>query len=399
MTFEEALRFLYPRTGDGGTKWSLGPTRELLSCLGDPQQHYPAIHVGGTNGKGSVCVLLAEALSAAGHRVGLYTSPHLVTVRERMVINGTPISEDAFAMWASQLEGAVVATGASFFEATTAIALADFAARGVDLAVVEVGLGGRLDSTNVVDSLVSAVTGVALEHTDYLGPSLDGIAREKAGIAKSGRPFLIGERDSALVQLMEQVAVDAGAIVRRIPPDEKYAGPLRLRGTHQRRNAAVASHVLRALPPEWRPDDAQMAAGFARAWLPGRLDRRGKWVFDVAHNPSGLSALLAGLQEEPLPRPLHALVGILGDKQWLDMLAAVSGAVDRLWVTLPPSTPPGRAWSLDDVRQSFPNATVESDFAAALEGVQRGGATMLVTGSFHTVGDAMARLPGFAPLG
>jgi dihydrofolate synthase/folylpolyglutamate synthase len=198
---------------------------------------------------------------------------------------------------------------------------------------------------------------------------------------------------------MEQVAVDAGAIVRRIPPDEKYAGPLRLRGTHQRRNAAVASHVLRALPPEWRPDDAQMAAGFARAWLPGRLDRRGKWVFDVAHNPSGLSALLAGLQEEPLPRPLHALVGILGDKQWLDMLAAVSGAVDRLWVTLPPSTPPGRAWSLDDVRQSFPNATVESDFAAALEGVQRGGATMLVTGSFYTVGDAMARLPGFAPLG
>jgi dihydrofolate synthase/folylpolyglutamate synthase len=149
--------------------------------------------VGGTNGKGSVCVLLAEALSAAGHRVGLYTSPHLVTVRERMVINGTPISEDAFAMWASQLEGAVVATGASFFEATTAIALADFAARGVDLAVVEVGLGGRLDSTNVVDSLVSAVTGVATSgrHSTALrvrrpaSPSRGGRFSSVSGIPRS----------------------------------------------------------------------------------------------------------------------------------------------------------------------------------------------------------------------
>ena len=336
---------------------------------------------------------------ASGCRVGLYTSPHLVTVRERMLVDGTPISEATFAIWATRLEEAIEATGASFFEATTAIALADFAARGIDIAVVEVGLGGRLDSTNVLDPLVSAVTGVTLEHTEYLGCSLEGIAREKAGIAKPGRPFVIGEQDPALATVMEEVALDAGAKVLRVPPREQYGGLLGLKGEHQRRNAAVAARVLQALPDDWQPDATAIARGFARARLPGRFDTRGKWIFDVAHNASGMSTLVAALRDVQPRQPRHALVGILGDKNWREMLALLNAEVDRLWVSIPPTAPPDRGWPLEEVREAFPDAMVEPDFGAALENVQRGAATVVVTGSFHTVGDAMARLPGFPPLG
>jgi dihydrofolate synthase/folylpolyglutamate synthase len=367
--------------------------------LGNPERHFESIHIGGTNGKGSAATLVAAALERAGRRVGLYTSPHLVDLRERMMVNGQPVSREAFVAWARALQGPIESSGASFFEATTAVAFADFAARGVELAVVEVGLGGRLDSTNVLDPLVSAVTSVALEHTEYLGDSLESIAREKAGIAKPGRPFVVGERDPALVALLTALGRDAGASPVVVPADAEYDGPLGLQGPHQRRNAALALAVLEALPPDCRPTDAEREGAFASARLPGRFDRRGAWLFDVAHNPAGIAALVEACAAQPLPRPVHALVGILGDKDWRGMLAAVRGVVDRLWLTMPPSAPPDRRWSLADAGAAVPDAVVEPDFDRALSGVQHGAATVVVTGSFHTVGDAMARLPGFAPLG
>ncbi len=356
------------------------------------------MHVGGTNGKGSVAVLVAEALRADGRRVGVYTSPHLIDVRERMVVNDDTITADAFAVWTAELQAAIEEVGASFFEATTAIALADFAARGVEIAVIEVGLGGRLDSTNVLDPLVSVVTGVSLEHTDYLGDTIEDIAREKAGIAKPGRPFVVGELEPRRAALLERLGADRGALPRPVAPEQQYSGVLALRGAHQRRNAAVAAEVLAALPDEWRPTRDAIARGFARARLAGRLDYRGKWILDVAHNPGGVAVLLAALAAEPPPRPLHALVGILKDKDWPQMLTALTAAVDGLWVTVPPTAPSERAWQLDRVRAAFPQAVVEPAFDVALAGVQHGAATVLVTGSFHTVGDAMMRLPGFAPL-
>ena len=155
----------------------------------------PSVHIGGTNGKGSVSTLVAAALAAAGWRVGLYTSPHLVSFRERIRVDGMPISEDAVAMWTTASRSSILGRKATFFEATTAIAFADFAARGAEIAVVEVGLGGRLDSTNVIHPLVSAVTKIERDHMKYLGDTLELIAREKAGIAKPGAPFVIGERD------------------------------------------------------------------------------------------------------------------------------------------------------------------------------------------------------------
>ncbi|MBP6444456.1 MAG: hypothetical protein KA267_10575, partial [Gemmatimonadales bacterium] len=200
MPYQDALDFLFPRTTQ--IKFGLDTTRALLDALGNPQRQYATIHVAGTNGKGSTASLIAEALGAAGFRVGLYTSPHLVSFRERIRVDGTPISEAAVAAWTALLQPTIVASGATFFEATTAIAFADFAARGVEIAVVEVGLGGRLDSTNVLEPLVTVVTHIALDHQRYLGDTLEAIAAEKAGIAKPGVPFVVGDPDPAIVAML-----------------------------------------------------------------------------------------------------------------------------------------------------------------------------------------------------
>jgi dihydrofolate synthase/folylpolyglutamate synthase len=358
--------------------------------------------VGGTNGKGSVCTLVYRALREAGYRAGLYTSPHLVDIRERFIVNDRPIPGAALARWDAELADTARETGASFFEVNTATAFADFAARGADVAVVEVGLGGRLDATNVLDPLVSCVTRIALDHTEYLGDDVVGIAREKAGIAKRGRPFIVGETEPALVEAMVTVAEGAGAAVTVVPPGDLYDGALGMGGAHQRRNAAVAEAVLKALPPAFRTSRADVERAFATATVPGRFDVRGKWIFDVAHNPDGVRSLVAALQNARPPRPIHALVGILGDKDWPGMLDLLRNAVDHVWVTDPPTAPSDRRWELDEVRKRLGTDSrfhVERDFGHALEQVQVSARTVLITGSFHTVGDAMARLPGFSPLG
>ena len=406
LTYRQALDFLYPRTTT--IKFGLDTTRALLAEVGNPHQVFPSIHVGGTNGKGSVVTLIAEALEQAGWKVGLYTSPHLVSFRERIRVNGSPLSEDAVATWTTRLEAAIRELGATFFEATTAIAFADFAARGVEIAVIEVGLGGRLDSTNVVSPLVSGVTRIARDHMKYLGDSLEAIANEKAGIAKPGAPFVIGETDPGLVTSLKGRAIEVrgsseGIIV--VPPDRQWSGPVGLAGPHQRRNAAVAEAILEALPAPYRPDLGAIERGFARAHVPGRFDRRGRWVFDVAHNPDGMRALVRAIDDARLPRPLHALVSILGDKEWPEMLVTLDGIVDRGVLTMAP-TAAERGWDATWLkawlnRADRPPARAQwslvPDFGQALTTVQEGAGTVLVTGSFHTVGDVMETL-GIEPV-
>ncbi len=204
LTYDEALDFLFPRTTT--IKFGLATTRALLKSLGNPHQVMPSIHIGGTNGKGSVSNLVAAALREAGWRVGLYTSPHLISFRERIQVDGVPLSEKAVATWIGRLMPFILERKATFFEATTALAFADFAARGAEIAVVEVGLGGRLDSTNVVRPLVSGVTKIERDHMKYLGDTLEQIAAEKAGIAKPGVPFVIGESDPGLVEVLRREA-------------------------------------------------------------------------------------------------------------------------------------------------------------------------------------------------
>ncbi|HSE27749.1 MAG TPA: folylpolyglutamate synthase/dihydrofolate synthase family protein [Gemmatimonadales bacterium] len=407
MNYASALDFLFPRTTT--IKFGLDTTRALLGSVGDPHRVLPAVHIGGTNGKGSACTLVAEALAEAGFRVGLYTSPHLVSFRERIRVGGEPISEAAVAMWTGRLRPGIERLGATFFEATTAIAFADFAARGAEIAVVEVGLGGRLDSTNVLEPLVSGVTHVALDHQKYLGDTLETIAREKAGIAKPGAPFVIGEPDRRLADVLARAAVEVGgarpADIRVVPPDRRWTGPLGLAGAHQRRNAAFAAAVLELLPAPWRPGAEHVAVAFARVRVPGRLDRRGRWLFDVAHNPDGVDALVAALRADPPRPPVHALVSILGDKDWPEMLVRLDAVTDVGILTVAP-TADARRWDLGWLaawlrRRDRPPARAEwhlvPDFHAALARAQAGAGTVLVTGSFHTVGDVMAAL-GLGPV-
>lgn len=410
-SYESALEFLFPRTTQ--IKFGLSTTRALLDALGNPQQFFPSIHIGGTNGKGSVSTLVASALEARGLRVGLYTSPHLVSFRERIRVNGVPISEVAVASWTAHLRDLIEAENATFFEATTAIAFADFAAREVDIAVIEVGLGGRLDSTNVLTPLVSAVTHIALDHQKYLGDTVELIAAEKAGIAKPGVPFVIGESDRALAEVLRSAgeasvgaAGPAAAFLPILVPGEhRWQGELGLRGPHQRRNAAVAEAVLAQLPEPLRPSSEDVAAGFAVAQLPGRLDWRGRWLFDVAHNPDGMASLVAALVESPPPGPVHALVSILGDKAWPEMLVALDRVVDHGVLTVAPSAD-ARRWDLGWLERWLadperPPARARwrlvPDFHQALREVEAGAGTVLVTGSFHTVGDVL-QVRGLSPV-
>jgi dihydrofolate synthase/folylpolyglutamate synthase len=406
LSYHEALEFLFPRTTT--IKFGLATTRALLRALGNPHQVMPSIHIGGTNGKGSVSTLIAAALREAGWRVGLYTSPHLISFRERIDVDGIPISEDAVGMWTSRLLSSILERKATFFEATTALAFADFAARGAEIAVVEVGLGGRLDSTNVVQPLVSAVTKIARDHMKYLGDSLELIACEKAGIAKPGVPFVIGETNPELVEVLRREArravrrADNGAQadIRVLPPDYEWCGPLSLTGPHQRRNAAVAHGVLAALPAPYRPTQEQLERAFGSARVPGRLDRRGRWLFDVAHNPDGMRSLVTALSALRQSRPVHALVSILGDKEWPEMLVQLDQVIDRGFLTIAP-TAAARGWDIEWLTRwlrdpNRPPARAEwalvPDFKDAIARAQDGAGTVLVTGSFHTVGDVMQEL-------
>jgi dihydrofolate synthase/folylpolyglutamate synthase len=242
----------------------------------------------------------------------------------------------------------------------------------------------------------------------YLGDTLEQIAHEKAAIAKPGAPFIIGETRPELVETLRLAAacsvrkLDAAARpdIRLVPADYEWRGPLALLGAHQRRNAGVAHGILMALPAPYRPTQEEVSRGFATASIPGRLDRRGKWIFDVAHNPDGMRALVRAVRELDLPRPLHALVSILGDKEWAEMLVLLDQVIDHGVLTLAP-TAASRGWDMEWLGRwlkdpSRPPARaswrVVPEFGAALEAAQKGAGAVLVTGSFHTVGDVMGEL-------
>jgi dihydrofolate synthase/folylpolyglutamate synthase len=396
-----------------------------LTALGRPERHFAAVHVGGTNGKGSTASLLAGILRCAGHRVGLYTSPHLVSFRERVVVDGAPISEEAVTVWAARLEAPARRLGASFFEVGTALAFADFAARGAEIAVVEVGLGGRLDATNVLRPLAAGVTRIALEHTEYLGSDPAGIAREKAGIAKPGVPFVTTEAGRELAEVLVGEASRRGAPAEWLEPSRclsavvagphgvgfdvetplrRYAGlETGLRGAYQAANALLAVRLAELIADAFPAGEAAIRTGLATTRVAGRFDVRGRWIFDVAHNPDGVRALAGALAAAAPPRPVVAVVAVLRDKAWREMLGLLGSAVDAMILTRAPSAPAERAWDVAAAGAwaagTGLRARATEDFDAALAAAAAEGATALVTGSFHTVGDAMARLPGTPPLG
>ena len=421
LTYESLISELFPRL-TGGIRWGLERTRELLASVDNPHEKFRTIHVAGTNGKGSVAASLASMLESAGHKTGLYSSPHLCTFRERIQIDGAAISRDDLVSAAADLWPKIQELAPSFFEATTAIGFHALARAGVDVAVIEVGLGGRLDSTNVITPELSIITNIALDHAEYLGSTLDSVAREKAGIIKKGVPVLTAERGDVALGEFRARASTAGAALHILAPNEPqaisfdthgtsfhYAGrewQTPLIGAHQAVNAALAIEAAHLLHGDLAVRGESVQAGLARVYWPGRMQIEQidsqHWVFDVAHNVAGVHALVDCISALALPRPLVVLIGILGDKDWNAMLPPLFGVADRVVLTRPPTAPANRSWDPERVLQAQPSAKaeVQDDFSAALAraaSLAESG-TVLVTGSFHTVGDALIALDR-APFG
>ena len=417
QTYRDALDFLYART-TGIWKLGLDRVEAFLHVLGDPHRSLRSLHIAGTNGKGSVCAMLEASLRAKGLRVAKYTSPHLVDFRERFIIDGVPVAPERIVAFVERWTPEVERLRATFFEATTAMAFSFFAEEKVDVAVIETGLGGRLDATNVITPLVAGVTTIGIDHVEYLGATREEIASEKAGIFKQGVPAVIGDPDPAIRQLLASYAYEHGAKPVRIVYDE--GGPQNVRvgaagtsfdlklngrttslttplqGAHQAANGVVAAAMLEALPGDLAPTAAEVVIGFGRVRLPGRFQRWGKYIFDVAHNPDGASMLSSTLAAIRPERPLVAVLSVLSDKDWRGIIDALGPVVDHLILTNAPTAPTSRAWNLPDplsyARSRGLNAELLRDFDRSLVRAAEHGATVLVTGSFHTVGDAMARL-------
>lgn len=391
----------------------------LLAALGHPERRYRLVQVGGTNGKGSVSVMLAAMLKAAGRRTGLYTSPHLVSFRERIRVDGTPISEDCVADGVEALATLVARLDASMFEATTALAFDHFAREEVDVAVLEVGLGGRLDATTVGTPVVTVLTRVDLDHQAVLGSTLTAIAREKAAILRGGLA-LSAAQAPAVAQVVEDHAIRAGMSllvvgrdlhVTAIRPERdgqriSCEGPgfrlddldLGLLGTFQPENALLAVAAARHLDLQ----EAAIRAGLARVHWPGRFQVIGTrpWlVLDGAHNVAGARALAGSLRSYFGGENTTLIVGLSADKDVAGILAELAPLADRLIVTAASNpraaAPTALAAQLPADR---PHADVASSVVSALAlAAQSPTAVTVVTGSLYLVADALQHLFGDTP--
>jgi dihydrofolate synthase/folylpolyglutamate synthase len=374
-----------------------------LDALGRPDRAYPILHVGGTNGKGSTCAMAAAALRAAGHRVGLYTSPHLQAFEERIQVQGVPVPGAALAALVAEVrracpwhDAAPAGERLTYFEFATLLGLLHFARERVGVAVVEVGLGGRLDATSAVLPRVTAVARVGLDHTQLLGDTVEAIAREKAGIFKPGVPAVVhGEQPPGALEVLREEAFRRGAPFRVAPRDHR--GAVALRGAHQRTNAALAAEALALLDREGVVvPPAAVAEGIATARWPGRLEEVGGVLLDGAHNPDGAAALAAALPDLHPGRPVELVFGVLADKDHAAMLSALAPAVRRLHLVAPASPrarPPGELLALAGASGAVAHAhpSLEEALACARAAAAEGGLAC-VAGSLYLVGEARALL-------
>jgi len=321
-------------------KLGLESIRSLLSALGDPQRNYPKIQVAGTNGKGSVCGFVDSICRAAGVHVGLFTSPHLVAITERVRIDGEDINEDDFALLATQVREVAeqlvasgkLASAPTFFEQITALALLAFADSKIEIAILETGLGGRLDATTAANAEICAITRVDLDHQQYLGDTIKEIAAEKAAIIHEGSRVVIGEQGHEAMKVLldrcRKLAIEP--LLAEGSPDMS----LGLKGQHQTENAAIAislANELRAFTPI---SDRDIARGLAAARHPGRLEYQGRYLFDGAHNPGGAKALRAFLDEFER-RPITLVFGAMEDKPVGEILGLLIPPAAKIVFTEP----------------------------------------------------------------
>ena len=430
---DEAEQALLRRWPESRIEPSLARIRAVTDALGRPQHAVPVIHVTGTNGKTTTARIMDDLLRAAGLRVGRYTSPHLATVRERIVLDGEPIDADRFAVLHSRLQPLVeeidvrCGTRLSFFEVVTALAFQAFAEADLDAVVLEVGMGGTWDATNVADGRVAVVTPVSLDHTEYLGPDVGSIATEKAGILKPGAVAVLADQPPPARRVLIDRAHQVGAtlvaagveerVLRRSPTEDGQRLDLRglgadhhdlflpLLGVHQAGNAAVAVTAVEAFLAE---EGSTLGTAAVRTALrevrsPGRLETVRTsprvWV-DAAHNPAGLAATAAAVRELPSVTRLVVVLAALEGKDVRAMLAALRGLATEVIVT--ENASPRRMRAEDLARHAVDvlgreRVTVQADLTRAVEAaVDRAAAVpdaaMLVTGSVVTAGEARALL-------
>jgi dihydrofolate synthase/folylpolyglutamate synthase len=420
---------LYQSSGEPRRKFSLDEIRILLAALGDPHRRFPSVLIAGTNGKGSTAATLASILTAAGHRTGLYTSPHLSRVNERIRLDRVEIADDAFASLYFRVHDAaqnLVLDGSlpqlpSFFEILTAQALLYFAESQVEIAVLEVGMGGRLDATNIVDPLLSVVTDISLDHTEWLGSTIAAITREKAGILRRNGTLVTLPQHPEANQVLGEVAAELSVrgvsavpymrqtnvvrvgpyLVRALGAAIQVDSPLA--GVHQHRNLALAmaAAVELATNHGFPITPAAVADGIHQTRWPARLERIKKagveWILDVAHNPAGAWALRAGLNdvlaEDRRPRVL--IFSCLRDKPIAEMAQILFPLFDR--VIIPPIHT-ARAAALQDLLAAAevtgtPASPAESVGEAMQLAVNKvDGGLIVVSGSVYLVGEARSLL-------
>ena len=442
MTYQEEIQRLFDLQ-KFGMKFGLENMRTLLTRLGEPQKGLKLVHLAGSNGKGSVGIMLKAGLDEAGYRTGFYTSPHLMTFRERITVGPDLISEaDVLRLCGCVWPLVNQESPPTFFEFVTALAFLYFQEQGVDVAVIEAGLGGRLDSTNVIEPLAAAITNVTLEHTEHLGDTVSAIAAEKAGVIKPGLPLVTGRLNPEAEAVIARTAAEKNSpwlalgrdfeaastgrdeagrtLFRFTQAGEVWADlPLSLAGAHQLDNAAVAlalGRLLRGRGFELRAE--HFRAGLARVAWPGRAETwpPGTWppdapracaplLVDGAHNPAGARALadhLAGLPR----RRLHLLVGIMADKDIASVLTPLLPLADRLYLTRPRFS---RAASPELLKDKItaalgpPSAptTLHPDLEEAFQAAssEAGPEDLVVlSGSLFTVGEGLAYLRGLGPV-
>jgi dihydrofolate synthase/folylpolyglutamate synthase len=429
VTYQEALDYL-TSLGRFGIKLGLERTEALLHELGDPQDLFQGVHVAGTNGKGSVCAMVASVLQGAGYRVGLMPKPHLISYTERIQVDQRPIAEADFAALLTELQPVISKVASELgppteFEILTSAALYYFARAGIDLLVCEVGLGGRLDSTNVLDLGVSVITNIALDHTQHLGSTLEAIAAEKAGILKPESIAITGAQPPAL-GVIEARARDQqipmlrlGQEIEVAAADKDWAGVqatittpagtyrdlhIPLLGLYQADNAALAVAAIDALRSRgWDISDGALRDGLARTRWPGRLeviDRNPIVLVDGAHNPAGLERSLTAVQKLAKDRPMVIVFGAMRDKDLPSMVAllqSVNAPVIFSRIGWHRAAPPADLAALFHGQSETSESTAEA-LSRGREKAGRDG-IVFVCGSLYLVGEAIAATRTRLPMG
>jgi dihydrofolate synthase / folylpolyglutamate synthase len=394
VNYREALAWLYGLQ-QFGIKLGLENIRRLIDALRVDLGNSRVIHVAGTNGKGSVCAMIDSIARAQGYRSGLFTSPHLVSFRERMRVNGEMISEDTAAGELTRIRELVASWDPhpTFFEITTALALQYFAAAKIDIVILETGLGGRLDATNAIQSNVAVITPIDFDHQKWLGDSLEKIAYEKAGIIKQKVPVISAAQQPEAEKVIRARAAECEAPIQFV--NESYdQTPLALHGAHQKKNAALAIAAVGAAKID--TDGSAIARGLMSVEWPARFQRWDARTFiDGAHN-TGAARILANTWREAFGGQRTTIVlGVLSDKDLRGICEALVPITDHVFL---PRIRSGRAANPQELAKILTNlgtrCQITGTFADALEKARARDTSILITGSLHFTGEALAHLQG-----